>query len=332
MTKRSPQLIISLDFELMWGVRDHRSIQNYGKSILGARAAIPCMLDLFEKYEVRATWAAVGMLLFSNKKDLMNNIPSMRPSYSHSTLNPYETISNIGANEKEDPYHFALSLAKQIVDAEGMELGSHTFSHYYCLEEGQSNEQFEADLAAAVSANYGVAGIRPKSLVFPRNQYNQTYLPICKNLGFTCFRGNEKSWIYSKAEKKDSLLKRLSRLSDVYFNFTGNNNFIPQEVSGLINIPSSRYLRKYSPILKSIEYFKLLRITRAMTAAAISGECFHLWWHPHDFGLNHQKNLAVLEVILQHYAYCRDTYGMVSLNMGNISEQCRLNTETGGGV
>jgi hypothetical protein len=58
--------LISLDFELMWGVRDHRSIATYGKNILGVREAIPAMLAMFTKYRVKATWATVGMLLFDN--------------------------------------------------------------------------------------------------------------------------------------------------------------------------------------------------------------------------------------------------------------------------
>jgi hypothetical protein len=59
-----PSLIISLDFELFWGVRDKRTIGNYGRNILGVREALPAMLALFRDYGIRATWATVGLLLF----------------------------------------------------------------------------------------------------------------------------------------------------------------------------------------------------------------------------------------------------------------------------
>ena len=36
----SGSFVISLDFELMWGVRDHRSIADYGDAVLGGREAI----------------------------------------------------------------------------------------------------------------------------------------------------------------------------------------------------------------------------------------------------------------------------------------------------
>ena len=56
-------LVISLDFELHWGVRDKRPVDGpYRENLLGAREAIPQMLDLFEEFGVAATWATVGFL------------------------------------------------------------------------------------------------------------------------------------------------------------------------------------------------------------------------------------------------------------------------------
>ena len=49
------RFVISLDFELLWGVRDHCDRQSYGANVLGARQAIPRMLDLFAETDVRAT-------------------------------------------------------------------------------------------------------------------------------------------------------------------------------------------------------------------------------------------------------------------------------------
>ena len=55
------KFVVSLDMELMWGVRDKRSKDQYGRQVLGEREAIPAMLDLFEREGIRATWAVVGM-------------------------------------------------------------------------------------------------------------------------------------------------------------------------------------------------------------------------------------------------------------------------------
>ena len=63
--------IISLDFELNWGVHDVFPLERYGENLLGAREAIPRMLELFQRFDIHATWATVGMLYFENKKELL---------------------------------------------------------------------------------------------------------------------------------------------------------------------------------------------------------------------------------------------------------------------
>jgi hypothetical protein len=52
-----------------------------------------------------------------------------------------------------------------------------------------------------------------------------------------------------------------------------------------------------------------------MTTAATSGAVFHLWWHPHNFGVNVERNIEALESILKHYIHLRDQYGMRSQTM-----------------
>lgn len=56
-------LVMSLDFELFWGVSDSRRINDYRQNVEGVWIAIPKMLALFRQYDIHATWAAVGMLM-----------------------------------------------------------------------------------------------------------------------------------------------------------------------------------------------------------------------------------------------------------------------------
>ena len=60
-------------------------------------------------------------------------------------------------------------------------------------------------------------------------------------------------------------------------------------------------------------------IRRAMHAAAKTGQNFHLWWHPHNFGVNIDQNLQVLSAILDEYEFLRDHYGMLSATMQDIA-------------
>ena len=82
--------IISLDFELFWGVRDKKSIASYGGNILGAKEAIITMVDLFTKYNVKATIATVGLLFCQTKSEIYKFIPTKKPSYVKKNLSPFE--------------------------------------------------------------------------------------------------------------------------------------------------------------------------------------------------------------------------------------------------
>ena len=319
--RQAPAFVISLDFELLWGMCDKRSVASYGDHLLGEREAIPAMLKLFQQYGVKATWASVGMALFDRREDLLRNLPELLPTYAKQHLDPYRILDEIGEDERSDPYHFGLSLARQILDCEGMELGSHTFSHYYCLEEGQTEAQFRADLEASIAAIQRLTQ-RPVSFVFPRNQFNPAYLPACAQAGFTCFRGNERSWIYREtADGEQPMVRRGIRLLDHYVNLSGPNGFVPHEEGGLINCPSSRFFRPVHPLLRPLEGLRIRRIQAAMEAAARGGKSFHLWWHPHNFGAHIGENLANLEALLRFHVVLRDRYGVVPMTMREVADR-----------
>lgn len=313
-------LVISLDFELYWGVRDNRSIEDYQENILGVRFAIPEILDLFNKYSIHATWATVGFLCFEEKKELVAALPQKQPKYVNDNLSPYRYIESIGENEKEDLFHYGYSLLKTIISRQNQEIGSHTFSHYYCLEKGQSTEDFRADLQATKQA-FDKNSWRLESLVFPRNQFNNSYLDVCETLGIKAYRGNESAWFYSPTNKEnESWLRRGVRLLDAYLNISGFNCYSLIE-SLPLNIPSSRFLRPYNPKLQLLESLRSHRIVSAMTYAAKQGLVYHLWWHPHNFGIYRKQNLLFLQKILEHYAYLQATYGIESLNMGELANK-----------
>ena len=60
-------LLISLDFELYWGVCDLYSVEEWRPQIAQVRTALARILDLFDRYQVHATWATVGFLFFRNR-------------------------------------------------------------------------------------------------------------------------------------------------------------------------------------------------------------------------------------------------------------------------
>jgi len=312
--------VISLDFELMWGVRDKRSIESYGDNIKAVHEIVPRLLDLFSQSKVGATWATVGFLFCENREEMQQFSPGLIPSYTLSNLNPYPAIDHIGFNDEDDRYHYAHQLVNLIRETKYQELASHTFSHFYCLEEGQNSEVFAEDLKAAQSIARK-RGSELKSLVFPRNQFNKPYLEVCKNHGITTYRGNQEHWLYRARNKEgESQFRRAIRLLDAYINISGHNcHNIIQTKHELVNIPASRFLRPASSKLKALESLRLNRILKDMEHAAKNNLVYHLWWHPHNFGSNTEANFSFLQRILMKYQELHLQYGFQSKTMASFT-------------
>ena len=313
---------VSLDFELYWGVRDKLSLEEYGANVLGAHQAVPRLLELFAQYGVHATWATVGFLFFERKDELLKNLPNPKPNYADPNLSPYPVLATLSP---DDPHYFAPGMVERIRATPGQELASHTFCHYYALEAGQTAEEFRADLKAAQAVSERRFGAPLRSLVFPRNQAN--HLEVLCETGFSAYRGNEQGWFYGAyTEEQQTPLRRGFRLLDNYFNLSGHHTYpLPGVRDGLVNIPSSRFLRPYSPRLAPLEPLRLARIARSMEHAAKTNEVYHLWWHPENFGVNLEENLGFLRRVLETFKTLQTRHGMGSLNMGEIA---RLAQET----
>lgn len=306
--------VISLDFELLWGVRDHSNKTTYGENVLGAREAVPRILELFAKNGICATWATVGFLFCENKEELRASIPSEQPNYANSRLSNYTYIDEVGENEKTDPYYFALSLILAINQTPGQEIGTHTLSHFYCLEDGQTCSAFEADIVAAKRLAR-THDIELRSIVFPRNQFAPEHLEVCARHGITHYRGNPAGWAYRATKgAEQTYARRALRLIDAYSGILGSQAF-EIEKSDPQDVPASRFLRHCADHLTVFQPLLIATIRRGMTSAARNGAGYHLWWHPHNFGRNLEDNMAGLIEIIEHFSTLRDSFGMRSMAM-----------------
>ena len=309
--------VISLDYELMWGVRDHATRESYGPNVLGGREAIPVLLELFQARGIRATWATVGALLCESKDELL-----ARATYAASKGAEIARLEDIGSDERRDPYYFGASLARLIAACPGQEIGTHTFSHRCALEQGETVAGFSADVASAL-AQLREWGIKCKSIVFPRNQYGAEYLEACRSLGLSHFRGNEAKWFYAPAPGKEQTKgRRLCRLIDNYVDLSGPN--VSPDGAGdgpLVNVASSRFLRPFNRRLAPLDRLRVRRIEKAMQEAAVTGRTFHLWWHPENFGKNLTENMTILTKVLDWFERLRDGYGMYSRAMHEVGQR-----------
>lgn len=310
------ELVISLDFELLWGVRDISDRSGYGKNIIGGRKAIPRVLELFEKHDIKATWASVGFLFCESKEELLDALPpeNLRPAYNTPALSNYSYLDEVGADEATDPYYFGASLIRRIAETPGQEVATHTLSHYYCLEQGQTDATFEADLQAAIALGKR-RGISLRSIVFPRNQYAERHLEICHKHGIVAYRGNPAAWAYKPtAGEEQTLLRRGIRLVDAHTGLLGHQTYVPATgVPG--NVPASQFLRPCVGRLARVHPAHIHTVKAGLSRAAETGAGYHLWWHPHNFGLNTDENIAALEQVIGHFVRMRDLHGMASRTM-----------------
>ncbi len=315
-------LVISLDFELHWGVRDHAGSDGpYRDRLLGTRVAVDALLDLFGEYDVGATWAAVGFLFARNREELEAHRPNPTPAYADPDLDPWD--EPVGADEEDDPLHFAPSLIRRIADAPRQELATHTFSHFYCGADGATPAAFEADLNAAQALACATVGRSLRSIVFPRNQAGPEYVAVLPRAGIQAYRGNPPGplWNTTAEGGARAIARRFGRILDAYLPL-GDDTVAWQslpEAAGITNVRASRFLRPHDRRLAALEPLRLRRIVGGLEAAARRRRLYHLWWHPHNFGARLDENLRVLRRVLDAFARVRERHGMVSLTMAEAA-------------
>jgi peptidoglycan/xylan/chitin deacetylase (PgdA/CDA1 family) len=321
--KSNGYFLISLDFELQWGRFDKVVLDDVRKKELeNTLRIIPQMLELFEENEIAVTWAVVGMMFNKSREEWISNIPKLIPEYSNPKLSPYLYFNFLKSDKTLNKYFFAQELIESISNAKKQELASHTYSHYYCLDEGQSIEYFKADLEKVKSLSEAI-----KSLVLPRNQFNINYYSVCKALNFLTIRTNPSSWYW--IAENGNIFKRIFRLIDTFNLFSYNKcihlDFFEEQISAPYFLPSSRFFRSWKPQNKIINHFKLLRIKLEMNYAAKYKKYYHIWWHPENFGNHPNECLQELKIILQHYLKLQKKYGFKSVTMSEFGEILKVN-------
>ncbi|PZX49950.1 hypothetical protein LV84_04140 [Algoriphagus ratkowskyi] len=94
-------------------------------------------------------------------------------------------------------------------------------------------------------------------------------------------------------------------------------------------IPASRILRPQQQYNMIMNRSRMARIKSEMEYAAIYGEVYHLWWHPHNFGACPDSSMAELNEIINQFNRLKMEYGMQSFNMRSLGEQVKNNALIG---
>lgn len=317
---KTSAFVISLDFELLWGIFDKVGNRYRPEYFANTRKVIPHLLERFANQGIQVTWATVGMLFAENEEEWKHYSPDYLPSYRDRKFSAYEWAKVNGIRPE---VHFAPELIRKILDTPGQELGSHTYAHYYTLLRGQSPEQFRQDLQATQRIAKAKFGVALESLVFPRNHINELYHGICLEEGYRYVRGNPKNWFWQETQH-ESFAKKFFRSADCFFKMGERTSFDSSEIQSYDNeplvIPASRILRPFNRDNSLMNSLRLNRIKGEMETAARAGEIYHLWWHPHNFGNDPRRSLQELDEVIGHFLALREKFGMESMNMKSLGE------------
>ncbi len=318
-------LVFSLDFEIFWGVADLSDTTAFEQAMPKIRQVVPRLLKLFEKYGIHATWATVGALMAKDKKELLKYLPKNSSTQASSVLNKLGLLSDNIEQKVPNCILFAPDLVEMISNTPVQELGTHTYTHYYCNNPSATPEELKDELRA--SAEIAVSkGLRPVSLVFPRNQVTEEYVEAAGSCGISVFRGTEKRVWYDQFKDRAFKLFRLFEKLNAYIPVVGSMSYPKSEIefrNGCCNIKNSRFFKPFSKRWRILEPLKRLRLRQELRYAAKHGQVYHVYMHPHNFAFDTERNFRDLENFFNEFERMRNKYGAVSLTMAEMAEAAK---------
>ena len=324
-TKPPGAFVLSLDLQLYWGLHHRRPLDHRCRQLLlRTRRAVPRLLKLLERFDVRATWAPLGLVICRTKDEVLENLPARLPAYGDLKLSPFTQIPSIGEDEGEDPYHFGASLVEAVADHPGQELAAHTFCIFRGREDGAGDTEFEADLRANLALTRQRGWI-VRSLVMPDDHLSPEQLRIAQALGLTTYRCPPPVWPYkfeTQAQPAPArhLLRRIVGVADRVLPLTGTRCVagLPDQFTSPVAVPTTRRLWPVPPGSRAIDALQRRRLFAELDAAAHRGQIFHLFSPLRDFGRRSERQLALLERLLLRFDGWRRLGRMRSMTMHEI--------------
>lgn len=275
----NPALVVSLDFELRWGLLGvlGDDMSQYRRNLEGVDEVVPRLLETFTARGVRATWATVGALACRDWDEWAVRAPAY-PRYDNPVFGWRDSYRR---GDQEGRLHFAPHLVSAIVGTPGQELASHTFGHVYFREPGFRREDAVADTGAVVSVFKESWGVAVRSVVFPRNQVAHT--DVMQEHAITCWRNNPTPFYWNAATGSEQThAVRLLRFADSVAP-------LGRRTAPAGAHRASHFVRlTLPPLLWRQHRRRIVAEARRLR----SGEALHLWFHPHNAGADPVRGVA----------------------------------------
>lgn len=279
--------VISLDFELAWGTRGRPAAARVGPYLDGAREAIRGLLDLFDEFNISATWATVGALLMAQ--------PGAQRRHRMITSSRFDDIPP--GDHISAPNWYAEDILDQILNCPvPQEIGCHTLTHLYVNKEPAGRQELADELDLFLELFNELRLPRPRSFVFPKAY--QAHFELLAERDFYAYRGPENRWY---EHLPGTLPAAGMRLADSIAGLTPQVRRCEHHSRNLSMIPASQF---YAPFMGVGRYVPLQsRVRKAINGlnhAARHGGVYHLWTHPFNLGYRTSELLLGLRQILSH--------------------------------
>lgn len=285
------ELIISLDYELRWGmdIIYGESDDSSSIHIKNTPYVIKDMLNLFNKYKVKSTWASVLAISMDSWGEYYETLSE----YNIDTdLSHYGHTSKFHNDSRYEKYYFSKDSFYNIINCHYAELGSHSFRHTYFGENNYCKDDFILDNKICTEILINKFNINKYCYVFPRNQViYEEYFDKAHIFGY---RDIPNSYGYKNTTslKNNSFLSRSSRILNDVFPYTSS---VSEKKS--FSTVGDIHLRFNLPecfwkiVLKKIDL--ILGKDNFKDSSSI-----HLWWHPHNISIFPERNLSRMEDLL----------------------------------
>ena len=299
MTK--PIFVISMDLELGWGFilnPEHKTIKLLRNDPQYGRGAIELLLNLFQRHNVPATWAAVGHL-FLEQGEGKKRIPRELPQFEEGWLN-WDFYSQIC----DSPLFSAPDIIEKISNSQvNHEIGLHSFFHIPFSACSQAVARLEVELGMNSARKRGII---PQSFVFPENYVAQ--LDTLKEQGIAVYRGNIPRLCN---ERTNALIRKAAGA----INKVTPPSVIPLYKNGIWEIPGSMSFD--DPLMP----FTLLpRAKIGLKRTVQANNVFHVWLHPWSL-LMRKGVLDDLEAFLAYVSQERDKGNLQVMTMGDLATE-----------
>lgn len=295
--------IVSIDVELLWGFvcyPEHKFVKLLKNDKEACRGKIDFLLKLFEKLNIKATWAIVGHLFLDNCKKI-NGIPHIdMPRYKDKWYD-FDPCSNIN----KDALFYGKDIIENILSSPVKhEIGYHTFSHVPFTKCNQEVAEAEIKKGIALAKEMGIIF---KSFVFPENEI--AHLNVLSKYGFEIYRGKRTSLGFYNF-KQNILLRKFNAAIDKIISLPVEPKW---KKEGIWEIPSS--MSFYDPQFPQLV---LPKAKLGLSAAICLNKVFHINFHPWNL-LVYDSMRRDLEKFLELVAKKRDKKKLIIFTMGELA-------------